>query len=71
MEIVGLVKVAIQAFNKLMDKTPDYDQKKRADFLEKQRRFDEEVDATVADHAMIDKLGTELIYHIGQEIKLM
>lgn len=69
MDIIETVKITMTVFNKLLDRTPTYDQKKKADLAEMERRFYDEVNATVADHALIDKLGSDIMQHIKSEMK--
>lgn len=68
MDIIGMTKVAIEAFNKLMDKIPDYDQRKRDEFLNMRRDYEFEVKSEYMDCAMVDDLRIRIMHHIGSEL---
>ena len=68
MGVLEITGVAIAAFNKLMDKIPNYDQRKRDDFLEMKRDYEFEVKSEYPDCARIDDLRIRIMHHIGSEL---
>ena len=68
MDIIAVTKVAIEAFNKLMDKIPNYDQRKRESFLELRREYEFEIKSEYMDCARVDDLRINIMHHIGSEL---
>ena len=68
MDIIAVTKVAIEAFNKLMDKIPNYDQRKRESFLELRRDYEFEIKSEYMDCARVDDLRIRIMHHIGSEL---
>ena len=68
MDVLEITGVAIAAFNKLMDKIPNYNQRKRDDFLEMRRDYEFELKSEYPDCARIDDLRIRIMHHIGSEL---
>lgn len=68
MGVLEITGVAIAAFNKLMDKIPNYNQRKRDDFLEMRRDYEFELKSEYQDCARIDDLRIRIMHHIGSEL---
>lgn len=68
MGVLEITGVAIAAFNKLMDKIPNYNQRKRDDFLEMRRDYEFELKSEYPDCARIDDLRVRIMHHIDSEL---
>ena len=68
MGVLEITGVAIAAFNKLMDKIPNYNQRKRDDFLEMRRDYEFELKSEYPDCARIDDLRIRTMHHISSEL---
>lgn len=69
--MLGQIELVLSIFDKLLDRTPTYDQRKRAEYEKIKSEYRKEKEASIVDHARLDDLRDYLMRFVGSEAKIL
>ena len=71
MEILAAVTTAMKIFDKLLDSTPEYEEKKRLKYGKLKRAYNEAIHADFVDTAAVDQAQADLMEFMDGEVQFL